>query len=228
MSYLSRYKGKVDKMILAKSAIRQAVFDGRIKILDDDGAPFPGWERSTDPEAMFGRGRSWFPNGDPEALQPASIDLTLGRHWMVPKPNAGGWEFSIDRHLDTAKPIDYHEFHGDTFTMPPHGFVLVRTAEVIHLDSSLFGKVDGRSSFGRAGLFAETAGIIDPGFQGSITLEVVNALPYPVKLYAGTRCCQITLHTMEGSTEEGYTGQYQGQIATKGSGLWKSVPGGAK
>lgn len=217
-------------MILAKSAIRQAVFDGRIKILDDDGAPFPGWPGP----CPKGRTAEEYARMEPlweitsEALQPASIDLTLGRHWMVPKTNAGGWEFSIDRHLDTAKPIDYHEFHGDTFTMPPHGFVLVRTAEVLHLDSSLFGKVDGRSSFGRAGLFAETAGIIDPGFQGSITLEVVNALPYPVKLYAGTRCCQITLHTMEGSTEEGYTGQYQGQIATKGSGLWKSVPGGEK
>jgi dCTP deaminase len=225
-------------MILAKSAIRQAVFDGRIKILDDDGAPFPGWEVASELHRV--EWRTGFISGDPEALQPASIDLSLGRHWMVPKPNAvhKAWDMSVwERtftpvyrmpqdmpYLDTALPIEYHEAVSDSVVIPAHGFVLVRTAEVLHLDSSLFGKVDGRSSFGRAGLFAETAGIIDPGFQGSITLEVVNALPYPVKLYAGTRCCQITLHTMEGSTEEGYTGQYQGQIATKGSGLWKSVP----
>ena len=212
-------------MILAKSAIRSAVFNGRIKILDDYGNPFPGWGVSMSPGHEV-----WEPGfayGDPEALQPASIDLSLGSHWITPKPNATsplGDGFPDARYLDTSLPIEYKEVFAASFMVPANGFVLVRTAEVVHIDSTLFGKVDGRSSFGRAGLFAETAGIIDPGFQGSITLEVVNALPYPVKLYAGTRCCQITLHTVEGSTEEGYTGQYQGQIATKGSGLWKSVP----
>ena len=211
-------------MILFKSAIREAVMSGRLTIQDDEGHPFPGWDFPEPAKLRFG----WDGPKDPVGLQPASIDLHLGNHWLVPKPNAEHWEFSTGRYLDTALPIDYHEFIADTFIVPSHGFVLVRTQEVVGLDASLFGKVDGRSSFGRAGLFAETAGVIDNGFKGSITLECVNALPYPVKLYAGTRCCQITLYEGKGSAEGGYQGGYQGQIGTKGSMLYRTVPGGAR
>ena len=233
-------------MILFKSAIREAVMSGRLTIQDDEGHPFPGWDFPqtvdvktglkvlapvattvydlTAPGIVVASGDFQ----DPVGLQPASIDLHLGNHWLVPEPNAGHWEFSTDRYLDTALPIDYHEFITDTFIVPTHGFVLVRTQEVVGLNASLFGKVDGRSSFGRAGLFAETAGVIDNGFKGSITLEVVNALPYPVRLYAGTRCCQITLYEGKGSAEDGYRGSYQGQLGTKGSMLYKTVPGGVR
>jgi dCTP deaminase len=215
-------------MILAKSAIRQAVFDGRIKILDDEGAPFPGWEAEWHIHGPFGNAAQMsFTYGDPEALQPASIDLSLGRHWMIPKPNAGAWEFALDRYLDTALPIEYTETFQDTFILPAHSFVLARTQEQVFVDKALAAWVEGRSSFGRAGLFVQNAGWVDPNFQGTITLEIYNGLPYPVKLYKGTPCCQLVIPEVTGDTEEGYTGQYQGQIATKGSGLWKSVPKGA-
>lgn len=216
-------------MILFKSAIREAVMSGRLTIQDDEGRPFPGWETTLSPGH-----ETWeevFTLGDPVGLQPASIDLHLGNHWLVPKPNARFVYPAGDQgadYLDTAEPIEYDEFFQSWIIVPSHGFVLVRTQEVVGLDASLFGKVDGRSSFGRAGLFAETAGVIDNGFKGSITLEVVNALPYPVKLYAGTRCCQITLYEGKGSSEGGYQGSYQGQLGTKGSMLYKTVPGGVR
>jgi dCTP deaminase len=239
-------------MILFKSAIREAILSGRITIEDDNGRPFPGWEYPETLEVMAPIASTVYdltapgivvPKGgdykDPVGLQPASIDLHLGNHWLVPKPNAkvqgrvanGSYpdgELSLPTYdfLDTAKPIEYKEYKSEAYMIPAHGFVLVRTQEVVGLDQSLFGKVDGRSSFGRAGLFAETAGIIDNGFKGSITLEVVNALPYPVKLYAGTRCCQITFYEGKGSAEGGYQGTYQGQLGTKGSMLYKTVPGG--
>ena len=219
-------------MILFKSAIREAVMSGRLTIEDDNGNPFPGWdfpriERTVTETGTIVARQAQFQ--DPVGLQPASIDLHLGNHWLVPKPNST--LIHVVRStpcLDTARPIEYSETVSDTFILEAHGFVLVRTQEVVGLDVSLFGKVDGRSSFGRAGLFAETAGIVDNGFKGSITLEVVNALPYPVKLYAGTRCCQITLYEGKGSAEGGYQGGYQGQMGTKGSMLYRTVPGGVR
>lgn len=205
-------------MILFKSEIRAAVLSGRISIHDDHGNQFPGWE--------FPNDTTGFVKMNPEGLQPASVDLHLGSHWLTPEPNSNVslWPDPPIPALDTAKPIKYRAEFSDTFILPANGFVLVRTQEVIGLDESIFGKVDGRSSFGRAGLFAETAGVIDNGFYGSITLEIVNALPYPVKLYAGTRCCQITFYTGIGSAEGGYQGSYQGQMGTKGSMLYKTVP----
>lgn len=230
-------------MILFKSAIREAVMSGRLTIQDDEGRPFPGWDFPQTVDVLAPVATTVYDltapgivvaSGDfqdPVGLQPASIDLHLGNHWLVPKPNARFVLPSGDLgapYLDTAEPIEYDEFFQSWIIVPSHGFVLVRTQEVVGLDASLFGKVDGRSSFGRAGLFAETAGIVDNGFKGSITLEVVNALPYPVKLYAGTRCCQITLYEGRGSAEGGYQGSYQGQLGTKGSMLYKTVPGGVR
>ena len=206
-------------MILAKSAIRQAVFDGRIKILDDEGNPFPWWESDVCSGTPY-----FTAQRDPANLQPASIDLTLGNHWLIPKPNAGGFEFAKDAYLDTRSPIEYTETFQDTFILPANSFVLARTQEQVFVDKSIAAWVEGRSSFGRAGLFVQNAGWVDPNFQGTITLEIYNGLSYSVKLYAGTPCCQLVVPEVTGDTEEGYTGQYQGQIATKGSGLWKSVP----
>ena len=227
-------------MILFKSAIREAVLSGRLAIEDDNGNPFPGWKTYWSPghETL----EEGFIGGDPVGLQPASIDLHLGNHWLVPKPNAEfpepkrswfsrtfGRAFHTDRrYLDTAKPIEYLEVFKDDVYIAGRSFLLARTQEVVGLPPELFGKVDGRSSFGRTGVFIENAGVIDNGFKGSITLEVFNPHAYPVKLYAGTRCCQICLFEGKGSAEGGYQGSYQGQMGTRGSMLYKTVPGGAR
>lgn len=159
----------------------------------------------------------WTSSQDPIALQPASIDLHLGNQWLVPKPN--GIRYG-DRYAftDSRLPIEYETTVADSFWIPAHGFVLVRTREVIGISDTLFGKVEGRSSVGRLGLIVETAGLCDPGFEGSVTLELVNVLPNPLLVHAGMRGCQITFARVEGSTEGGYQSKkYQGQVATTGS-----------
>ena len=194
-------------MILGKSAIRQALATGEIRLMDDEGRTLPEWD-------------PWPWAQDPIALQPASIDLHLGNQWLVPNPNVRhtAWDMPPE-YTDSKHPISYETTVSDSFMIPAHGFVLVRTREVIGISDRLFAKIEGRSSVGRLGLIVETAGLCDPGFEGSVTLELVNVLPNPLLVHAGMRGCQITFARVEGSTEGGYQpmGKYAGQVATTGS-----------
>lgn len=188
--------------------------------MDDSGACLPEWE-----PLLRGDPVGTFP--DPIALQPASIDLHLGNEWLVPlhntlRPITKAGYTSHHYATDSRLPIDYEATVSDSFWIPAHGFVLVRTREVIGISDRLFAKIEGRSSVGRLGLIVETAGVVDSGFQGSITLEICNMLPNPLLVHAGMRGCQITFARVEGSTEGGYqSAKYQGQIATTGSLLHK-------
>lgn len=209
-------------MILGKSAIRQALAAGDIRLLNDEGDCLPEWEPLL-------RGEPVGTFQDPIALQPASIDLHLGNEWLVPKPNSephigpvymesGEFRRFTSPATDSRLPVEYETTIADSFWIPAHGFVLVRTREVIGISDRLFGKVEGRSSVGRLGLIVETAGVVDSGFQGSITCELFNCLPNPLLVHAGMRGCQITFARVEGSTEGGYrSAKYQGQVATTGS-----------
>ena len=201
-------------MILAKSELRKAIASKELQFLDDDGIVLPEWFNVSMGQL----------DGDPVALQPASVDLTLGSHWLVPDANSRStaWEMPPE-FTDTKGPIHYKETMAPSFMIPAHGFVLARTRETIALSNDLFGKVEGRSSVGRLGLVVETAGVIDPGFRGTVTLEIANLLPYPVLLHSGTRICQIVVSRMDGDTEGGYAakGKYQGQVQTTGSMLHK-------
>ncbi len=203
-------------MILGKQSLRAAIADGRIKLHDDHGDMLPEWEPILRGEVGA---------QDPIALQPASIDLHFGNEWLVPKANSdiihnGSWYPHI---TDAKLPVEYDTTVADSFLIPAHGFVLVRTREVIGIANTLFAKVEGRSSVGRLGLIVETAGVVDPGFYGSITLELCNVLPNPLRVYAGMRGCQITFSWVDGSTEGGYagTGKYHQQKRTTGTMLYR-------
>lgn len=217
-------------MILGKSMLRAAIARGEIRLHDDHGNTLPEWREvleAHDPQ------RPWDYAPGPVALQPASIDLHFGNEWLVPKPNSSCPESYVQRLTDARIPVEYDTVHTDYpdpdmgewaydgayYDIPAHGFVLVRTREVIGLSEDLFGKVEGRSSVGRLGLIVETAGVVDPGFYGSITLELVNVLPNPLRVYAGMRGCQITVSQVLGSTEGGYQakGKYHGQVKTTGT-----------
>jgi len=189
-------------MILGKSAIRQALATGEIKLLNDEGHVLGEWAPMIRALRLE---EPWPWEQDPIALQPASIDLHLGNQWLVPKPNCTHTQRRLGRvdtwtHATDAKePIEYETTVADSFWIPAHGFVLVRTREVVGISDTLFGKVEGRSSVGRLGLIVETAGVVDPGFQGSVTLELVNVLPNPLLVHAGMRGCQITFSRVQGS-----------------------------
>jgi len=210
-------------VILGKSAIRQALATGEIKLLDDEGQTLPEWEPMIQSFGPCGDGFS-HRGKDPIALQPASIDLHLGNEWLVPKPNAWCYGFTDAEHefgheaTDPSLSIEYDATVADSFWIPANGFVLVRTREVVEISENLTSFVEGRSSVGRSGLFVQNAGWVDPAFRGSVTLELYNALPNPYRVHAGMRACQLVFVRVDGSTEGGYKGgKYQNQIATTGS-----------
>lgn len=162
-------------------------------------------------------------------LQPASVDLRLGAdvvRWIRP-------DDENNEAIDVARPTptrlmrkhehratgeldedgDPQRFDG-AILIQPGEFMLGTTVERVRIPRSLAARVEGRSSLGRLGLAVHvTAGFIDPGFEGQITLEIVNFNPYPIWLRPGMRIAQLVF--AETKTEgSAYRGKYQGQEGT--------------
>ena len=146
-------------------------------------------------------------------VQPASIDLTLGNSYLKVNENA------ID-HITLDTEISYIEFQTSEIVIPAHSFLLAVTKERIKLPNYLTAFVEGRSSVGRMGLFIQNAGWVDPGFEGTITLELFNANPLPIRLYSGRRICQLVFAQMDKETTKPYAGKYQNQSAAVGSRIY--------
>lgn len=89
--------------------------------------------------------------------------------------------------------------------MHPQQFVLGATCEFLRLPSHLGAYVLGRSSWGRLGLLVATAVMIQPGFSGCITLELVNAGDSPIRLFPGLKVAQLAVHSTAGSTAHAYS-----------------------
>lgn len=136
-------------------------------------------------------------------LQPASVDLRLGSHYLAID------ESSVP-YLSLEKAAKYKEYCEEKILIPPHGFILGTTLEWIKLPNDLTAFEEGRSSIGRLGLFIQNAGWVDPGFEGNITLELYNANQVPIELTAGRRICQLVFAELD---QEGpaYAGKYNGQ-----------------
>ena len=147
-------------------------------------------------------------------IQPASIDLRLGNHFLKVDENA----FDIIR-LDD--PIKYLELTMDEIIIPPFSFLLATTMEYVKLPHDLTAFVEGRSSIGRIGLFVENAGWVDPGFEGELTLELFNANRQPIRLTAGRRICQLVFAQLDQPTSTPYRGTYQGQRKPVGSRIYQ-------
>ena len=143
-------------------------------------------------------------------IQPASVDLRLGNHFLV-----------VDEHsteiISMDMPIHYREINKDDIIIPPQSFILATTMEYIKVPHDMIAFVEGRSSIGRMGLFIQNAGWVDPGFEGEITLEIFNANSLPIKLTSGRRICQLVFSQMDKATLNPYQGKYQGQRKARGS-----------
>ncbi|MEK5357820.1 dCTP deaminase [Paenibacillus sp. FSL L8-0709] len=148
-----------------------------------------------------------------EQVQPASIDLRLGTHFL--KNN----EY-LNSLMTLEDELMYEEFESHEIIIPPQSFLLATTMETIRLPDDITAFVEGRSSIGRMGLFIQNAGWVDPGFEGQITLELFNANRLPIKLIAGRRVCQLVFAQMDQKCERGYQGKYQGQKNTVGSKIY--------
>lgn len=130
-------------------------------------------------------------------LQPASVDLRLGDEFLVYR--AAGVA-CLDPKAPEAISAAMERVRvppGEAFVLHPREFALGTTVERVRMPADLVGVVDGRSSIGRLAVVVHaTAGFIDPGFEGQITLELSNIGSIPVKLYPEMRIAQIVLHEM--------------------------------
>lgn len=152
---------------------------------------------------------------DPVDVQPASVDLHLDGSFRVFRNNRYGY---IDPRVEQPELTEIvHVADGDRFMLHPGEFVLGQTRERISLDASLLGRLDGKSSLGRLGLLIHsTAGYVDPGWVGNLTLELGNVARLPIALYPGMRIGQISFHRMSSTVDRPYgsselRSRYQGQ-----------------
>ena len=149
---------------------------------------------------------------NPKQIQPASIDITLSNTFAYPVSIRNN---PID--LNSTDKVDYKTIISDEYLLLPHEFVLGSTRERIAIPSNIKADVEGRSSLGRLGLFIQNAGFIDPGFDGTITLELYNASNNAILLRSGFRIGQIVFQTLDHASISPYNGKYQGQTVATGS-----------
>lgn len=130
-------------------------------------------------------------------IQPNSIDLTLdGKRGCITPPI-----------LSNNKCERFEEI-----VIPPQELVLVSTTESIQVPNNVCCRVEGKSSLGRIGLLTHiTAGFIDSGFKGNITLELYNVGKYPIRLHSGCKIAQLVVEHLDDSVENLYDGNYLGQ-----------------
>ncbi|MCX2728624.1 dCTP deaminase [Saccharopolyspora sp. NFXS83] len=152
---------------------------------------------------------------DVAMIQPSSIDVRLDRFFRV-------FDNSKYTHIDPAQQQDELtspvEVTGDDpFVLHPGEFVLGSTYESVRLPDDLAGRLEGKSSLGRLGLLTHsTAGFIDPGFFGHITLELSNVANLPITLWPGMKIGQLCLFRLSSPAEHPYGtthagSRYQGQ-----------------
>ena len=133
-------------------------------------------------------------------FQPSSIDLRLDyifKHYSNSKLAAIDTK---NKYMDLNKYTETEilKYRHDPYVIQPDDFILAQTLENIRLPDNVVGIVEGRSSFGRLGLAIHvTAGYIDPGFEGKITLEIKNLNTIPLAIYPEQRICQIVFYEMD-------------------------------
>ena len=148
-------------------------------------------------------------------IQPSSVDVRLDKFFRVFENH----KYSvIDPSIEQSELTREVIAEGDeAFILHPGEFVLASTYEIITLPDDIAGRLEGKSSLGRLGLLTHsTAGFIDPGFSGHITLDLSNVANLPVKLYPGMKIGQLCLIKLSSPAEHPYgsaiyASRYQGQ-----------------
>ena len=152
---------------------------------------------------------------DPAMLPPSSIDLRPDRLFRVFANHRSPHLHPAPAQSDLTREV---EPEGDEpFILHPGEFVLGSTYEVVTLPDDVAARVEGKSSLGRLGLLTHaTAGFVDPGFSGHVTLELANVATLPIKLYPGMKIGQFCFFRLSSPSEhpygsEKYGSRYQGQ-----------------
>jgi dCTP deaminase len=188
-------------MVLSDASIREAIAAGRIGL-----DPF-----------------------DPDLIQPASIDVRCDRRFRVFRNSRYGF---IDVKVPMPDLTELVETGDDeAFILHPGEFVLGATLERLTLGVDLVARLEGKSSLGRLGLQVHsTAGFVDPGFDGHVTLELANVSNLPITLYPGMKVGQVSFLAMTTAAEKPYGSsglgsKYQGQVGPTPSEYWRNFQG---
>jgi dCTP deaminase len=164
-------------------------------------------------KALAGGSLKVSPEPDDHRFQPCSIDLRLGpvlkrydRACSSIVYAALGQRYeTVDLGAEEDIAPFYCQYDTDGFLLDPGGFVLGSTLEQVSVGATLCAHVDGRSTLGRLGLMIHvTAGFVDPGFSGNITLEIFNAAPYAIRLKSGIGIGQLLVSPVCGTVERPY------------------------
>lgn len=159
-----------------------------------------------------------------EMVQPSSVDVRLDRFFRVFENHRYSEIDPSTEQPDLTREVEVGA--DEHFILHPGEFVLASTYEVISLPHDIAGRLEGKSSLGRLGLLTHsTAGFIDPGFSGHITLELSNVANLPVKLFPGMKIGQLCLFKLSSNAEHPYGSavygsRYQGQRGPTPSKSW--------
>ncbi|MFV0317231.1 MAG: dCTP deaminase [Microthrixaceae bacterium] len=185
-------------MILSDATIRAEVAAGRIAIEPYD-------------EAM---------------VQPSSIDLRLDDRFLVFRNHTRAVIDVKEDLTDLTEMVKATD--SEPFLLHPGEFVLGSTAERVRLPDDIVGRIEGKSSLGRLGLLIHTtAGFVDAGFEGYLTLELSNVATLPITLYPGMKIGQLSFLRMDRPAEVPYGAgglgsKYAGQVGPTPSQYWKN------
>jgi dCTP deaminase len=166
---------------------------------------------------------------DPKMVQPASIDLRLGDSFRVFHNHRTSAIDLRDPPANLTEEVVVPA--GETFVIHPGEFCLGRTLEWVQIPDDIVARIEGKSSLGRLGLIVHaTAGFCDPGFEGTLTLELNNLTRVPIRLYPDLPIAQLSFMTLDKPAlkpygSPGLGSHYQGQRAATES-RYEGGPGG--
>jgi dCTP deaminase len=177
-----------------------------------------------DIKAEISAGRVKVEPFDGAMIQPSSVDVRLDRFFRVFENHKYSVIDPSIEQSDLTREVAVEA--NEEFILHPGEFVLASTYEIITLPDDIAGRLEGKSSLGRLGLLTHsTAGFIDPGFSGHITLELSNVANLPVKLFPGMKIGQLCLIKLSSPAENPYGSalygsRYQGQRGPTASKSW--------
>ncbi len=163
---------------------------------------------------------------DPAKVQPSSVDLTLDYRFRVFRNHTRGVIDVKERMDDLTEEVQIPA--DGVFLLHPGEFVLGATSERVGLGADLVGRIEGKSSLGRLGLLIHTtAGFVDAGFEGHLTLELSNVATLPITLYPGMKIGQISFLQMTSPADRPYGSgplgsKYKGQVGPTPSQYWRN------
>ena len=163
---------------------------------------------------------------DPELMQPSSLDVRVDRYFRVFRNSRYPFIDVKAEQEDLTELVEVED--AEAFILHPGEFVLGSTLERVTLPNDLVARLEGKSSLGRLGLLIHsTAGFIDPGWDGHVTLELSNVANLPITIYPGMKIGQLSFVQLSEPAERPYGSagigsKYQGQRGPTPSRYWQN------